>query len=134
MLLCLGDDAPIPKGGVKPTFTERPIIRQEGDGASAKVVFECKLVGEPMPEILWYHNETKIKEGKRHKIKVIKETTPLHDENREAAFYFVFLEIYGAKGPDAGIYKAVAKNASGEGHATINLTFEEGKTMKSIIQ
>ena len=28
--------------------------------------------------------------------------------------------------PLMGTYKAVARNASGEGHATINLTFEEG--------
>ncbi len=27
---------------------------------------------------------------------------------------------------DVGAYKAVARNATGEGHATINLNFEEG--------
>ena len=31
---------------------------------------------------------------------------------------------------DAGCYRAVAKNSSGEGQATINLTFEEGSKAK----
>ena len=41
-------------------------------------------------------------------------------------FYLVRLEISGVEAADAGTYKAVARNATGEGHATINLTFEEG--------
>ena len=36
------------------------------------------------------------------------------------------LEIANVDARDMGTYKAVARNASGEGHATINLTFEEG--------
>lgn len=36
---------------VKPTFTERPVIRQSDDGA--KVFFECRLVGEPKPAVTW---------------------------------------------------------------------------------
>ena len=42
-------------------------------------------------------------------------------------FYLVRLEISGVEAADAGTYKAVARNATGEGHATINLTFEEGE-------
>ena len=42
-------------------------------------------------------------------------------------FYLVRLEISGVEASDAGTYKAVARNATGEGHATINLTFEEGE-------
>jgi hypothetical protein len=36
---------------VKPTFTERPVIRQSDDGT--KVYFECRLVGEPKPTVTW---------------------------------------------------------------------------------
>ena len=36
------------------------------------------------------------------------------------------MEIANVDARDMGTYKAVARNASGEGHATINLTFEEG--------
>ena len=45
------DEAPIPKGGVKPTFTERPVIRQMED--ETKIMFECKMVGEPLPDVQW---------------------------------------------------------------------------------
>ena len=46
----------------------------------------------------------------------------------DAKFYFLCrLEIANVDARDIGCYKAVARNASGEGHATINLTFEEGK-------
>ena len=48
----LGDEAPLPsKAGVKPTFTERPIIRQTDD--EANIIFECRLVGDPVPEVVW---------------------------------------------------------------------------------
>ena len=41
-------------------------------------------------------------------------------------YYLCRLEITIVEARDMGTYKAVARNASGEGHATINLTFEEG--------
>merc|ERR1712111_174807 len=41
-------------------------------------------------------------------------------------YYLCRLEILNVDARDMGCYKAVARNASGEGHATINLTFEEG--------
>lgn len=39
-------------------------------------------------------------------------------------YYLVCLEIGGVDATDEGEYKAVAKNAHGEGVATINLNFE----------
>uniref|UniRef100_T1JKL2 Ig-like domain-containing protein n=1 Tax=Strigamia maritima TaxID=126957 RepID=T1JKL2_STRMM len=45
------DDANIPDEGVKPTFTDRPVIRQSDDGN--KVIFECRLVADPTPIITW---------------------------------------------------------------------------------
>ena len=41
-------------------------------------------------------------------------------------FYLCCLEISNIEAGDAGQYKAIAKNASGESQATINLTFDEG--------
>lgn len=49
--LHLGDAAPIPVDGIKPTFTERPVIRQSEDGN--KITFECRLVGDPIPTVTW---------------------------------------------------------------------------------
>ena len=114
VILFSGEEAPIPSG-CKPTFTERPTIRQLEEG---KITFECRLVGEPRPDVSWYHNERKV-EGRRHKV------TLTEDESK--MFYLVRLEISGVEAADAGTYKAVARNVTGEGHATINLTFEEGE-------
>jgi hypothetical protein len=41
----------VPVEGIKPTFTERPVIRQTEDGG--KVSFECRLVGDPKPTVTW---------------------------------------------------------------------------------
>ena len=112
-----GDEAEIPKNGVRPTFTERPVIRQTED--EAKVLFECRLVGEPLPEVVWYHNDTRLKGSRRHKMTLTEADSKL--------FYFCHLEISNVEAADAGVYKAVAKNKIGEGTATINLAFEEGK-------
>ena len=111
-----GEEAPIPKGGVKPTFTERPVIRQSEEEPN-KIIFECRLVGEPRPEITWYHNEKQIVETDRHKYSM---------ELDAKLYYLCRLEIANVDARDMGTYKAVARNASGEGNATINLTFEQG--------
>ena len=50
----------------------------------------------------------------------------------EKLYHLCRLEITNVDSADAGCYRAVAKNPSGEGQATINLTFEEGKTLKTI--
>lgn len=47
----LGDEAPVPDDGVKPTFTERPVIRQSDDGNT--ITFECRLAGDPKPTVKW---------------------------------------------------------------------------------
>lgn len=113
------DEAPIPKGrGVKPTFTERPVIRQAEDD-SGKVVFECRLAGDPRPEVAWYHNDARLTASSRHRMTL---------EELEAGnklFYVCRLEIAGVEASDVGAYRAVARNADGEGHATINLNFED---------
>ena len=103
-------------GGVKPTFTERPVIRQSEE-ETGKIIFECRLVGEPRPEITWFHNDKQIVETERHKYSM---------ELDAKLYYLCRLEIANVDARDMGTYKAVARNASGEGHATINLTFEEG--------
>ncbi len=48
-------------------------------------------------------------------------------EGGKVTAYLCRMEIFGVEGADVGAYKAVARNATGEGHATINLNFEEGQ-------
>lgn len=47
----VGDEAPVPEDFIKPTFTERPVIRQTEDGT--KITFECRCVGKPKPTVTW---------------------------------------------------------------------------------
>ena len=91
------------------------MIRQSDEGN--KIIFECRLVGEPLPEVSWFHNDKALSEGSRHKFTM---------ELDEKLYHLCRLEITNVDSADAGCYKAIAKNASGEGQATINLTFEEG--------
>ena len=148
MIVCEGDEAAIPTGGVKPTFTERPVshalcenvilsiqpthptcfgfscfhrlivfekvIRQSDEGT--KIIFQCRLAGEPKPSLTWYHGEKVVTESAR-----VKMTMKLDKK----MYYLCCLEISNVESGDAGQYKAVAKNASGESQATINLTFDE---------
>ena len=119
VIINLGDEAPLPQGGVKPTFTERPVIRQSDEGN--KIIFECRLVGEPVPDVSWFHNDKALSESSsRHKFSM---------QLDEKLYHLCRLEITNVDSADAGCYRAVAKNPSGEGQATINLTFEEGKTL-----
>ena len=107
---------------MKPTFTERPVIRQSDEGN--KIIFECRLVGEPVPEVSWFHNDKALSETGRHKFTM---------QLDEKLYHLCRLEINNVDSADAGCYKAVAKNASGEGQATINLTFEEGTFAPAVI-
>ena len=49
-----GDEAPMPDDGVRPTFTERPVIKQlDDDKSGGRIMFECRCVGDPKPEVEW---------------------------------------------------------------------------------
>ncbi|XP_047102337.1 muscle M-line assembly protein unc-89-like isoform X2 [Schistocerca piceifrons] len=113
------DEAPVPEDGIKPTFTERPVITQSEDGA--KVTFECRLVGDPKPTITWYHGKKMIKEAGRYKMSLVQD---------QKLYYLARLEISSVETEDGGEYKAVAKNKLGEGTASINLNFEGGDKPK----
>ena len=114
------DEAAVPSGGgVKPTFTERPVIRQSEEGT--KIIFQCRLAGEPKPNLIWYHGEKKVEESSR-----VKMTVKLDKK----MYYLCCLEISNVEAADAGQYKAIAKNEYGESQATINLTFEESAAGK----
>jgi len=68
-----------------------------------------------------FHNERPLKTSRRHR-------TSLQAAETQGGkpFFYCRLEIADVEAADGGAYKAVAKNKFGEGHATINLNFEEG--------
>ncbi|XP_022255917.1 muscle M-line assembly protein unc-89-like, partial [Limulus polyphemus] len=109
-------DEPDPSESGKPTFTEKPVIKQSND--FSKVIFQCRLVADPPPKIEWYHAGKLIKDGGRFKY-ILTSDKKNHS---------VSLEVGQVTAKDGGEYKVIAKNKNGEGLATINLNFEgDGK-------
>lgn len=58
--------------GFAPTFAKKPAIRQEEDGK--RLLFECRVNADPIPNIVWFHNGTPVKETSRHKASYTNET------------------------------------------------------------
>lgn len=54
--------------GFAPTFAKKPAIRQEEDGK--RLLFECRVNADPLPNIIWFHNGTSVKESPRHKVNI----------------------------------------------------------------
>lgn len=97
---------------VPPTFVLKPKIRQEDDGN--KLVFECQLVSNPRPDIVWYRGTTRLKDDFRTVMKI---------NEISSNKYTVALEVNDVIESDAGVYKVTAKNKQGEVSASINLNF-----------
>ena len=97
---------------VAPSFVKKPALRQEDDGN--RLVFECKLAGNPKPEVTWFREDIKIQNDERATFKV-------QEEGRNT--FAVILELNDVVETDAGLYKVKAKNKYGEVSASINLNF-----------
>lgn len=85
----------------------------------------CRCVGDPVPDIKWYHGkeETELLNGGRYKVSI---------ENDQQIYYIVKLEITNVITGDRGEYRAIASNLHGSGVATIYLNFEGGNKPKSV--
>lgn len=70
-----------------------------------------------MPSLQWYHGSTLLREDSRHRFSLSS------DKHNQLATLTLVDVVAG----DAGLYKAVARNKHGEGSATIELNFDEGK-------
>ncbi|KAG1672460.1 Disorganized muscle protein 1 [Nymphon striatum] len=106
------DSDDLPAGGAKPTFTEKPVIRQSDD--FNKIIFECRLVADPTPTISWRHAGQEVTDGGRFKYVI---SSDKHN-------HIVKLEISSVENEDGGEYKVFAKNKHGQGSANINLNFQ----------
>lgn len=95
-----------------PSFTQKPQLRQEDEGN--KLIFECKLLGCPRPEITWHRSDVKLIEDHRTVVKL---------QTIGTNSFLAVLEIDDVIESDAGLYKVVAKNKMGEVAASINLNF-----------
>ncbi|XP_014674156.1 PREDICTED: muscle M-line assembly protein unc-89-like [Priapulus caudatus] len=50
----------LPKKGIKPTFTHKPVIQQSEDGDT--ITFECRLSSDPKSTIAWYHGDKQMRD------------------------------------------------------------------------
>ncbi|XP_026819249.1 muscle M-line assembly protein unc-89-like [Rhopalosiphum maidis] len=107
------DEAPVPEDGIKPTFTERPIITQTED--SRNVIIECRLVGDPKPTVQWYHGKNIVKGSKY--------SSSLNVDQK--LYYLAKLEINNTEETDSGEYRAEAINVHGKCVANVNLNLND---------
>ncbi|RZF42380.1 hypothetical protein LSTR_LSTR004188 [Laodelphax striatellus] len=95
-----------------PSFTQKPQLRQEDEGN--RLVFECKILSSPKPDITWFRSETQLAEDNR---------TVMKTQTIGTNLFLVVLELDDVVETDAGLYKVKAKNKMGEVAASINLNF-----------
>lgn len=105
---------PAANGNFAPYFKQKPQLQQADDGN--KLIFECSLSANPQPSIEWWRGEEQLNESDGRTFFKI---SPIS----EADSFNVSLTLDDVVETDAGLYRVVAKNASGEVAASINLNF-----------
>ncbi|KAK3875075.1 hypothetical protein Pcinc_020036 [Petrolisthes cinctipes] len=78
------------------------------EGKTARL--DCVIVGQPEPEVIWYHDDTPVKESSDFKLL-------FHGDRCSLIIQEAYLE-------DAGIYRVVAMNSAGEASTACFLTVE----------
>lgn len=105
---------PAANGDFAPYFKQKPQLRQADDGN--KLIFECSLAASPQPSIEWWRGEDQLNESDGRTFFKI---APSSETNS----YNVSLTLDDVVETDAGLYRVVARNTSGEVAASINLNF-----------
>lgn len=100
----------IPEGKA-PRFPKKPTIKQKGD----KLVMECILEAQPLPDIIWYQGSKAIDLNERIKMS-------RQDAGKDS--YILSLEISNPTISDGGHWRCNAINAFGESNANIALNFQ----------
>ena len=78
------------------------------DAVPGKVArMECRVIGEPHPDVRWYRENEPLLEGGRYKFE--------DDGDLQV------LVISDVSGGDEGLYKCVARNSAGKAHCSADL-------------
>ncbi|CAF1142161.1 unnamed protein product [Rotaria sordida] len=96
--------------GGRPTFTKPPEVRMFEES----VLLECQCTADPVPSFVWTLGGKPIVLGTKYKQGIL----------TEGNTHKIFLEFGQVGQKDSGIYKATAKNAKGDGSASIELNIE----------
>jgi hypothetical protein len=111
-------------GDFAPAFKQKPQLRQADDGN--KLIFECSLAASPQPSIEWWRGDEQLNESDGRTFFKI---APSSETNS----YNVSLTLDDVVETDAGLYRIVARNTSGEVAASINLNFSRKLFYKHLI-
>lgn len=130
--------------GAKPSFLERPIIKQSTD--LKHVQFDCRLVADPKPTIQWLHKGEPIAPSSKIETLLIsvpststssssssssasvQQQQQQTSSNKQPQTYLATLILKGVDPEQTGDYKCIATNKHGSGTASINLNFVQGKS------
>ncbi|XP_032711907.1 titin isoform X2 [Lontra canadensis] len=105
----------------KPSFTQKLTFQYVLEGEP--VVFTCKLIACPTPEMTWFHNNRPIPTGLR---RVIKTESDLHHHSSS-------LEVKSVQSRDSGSYRLLAVNSEGSAESTASLlVMQKGKDEKCL--
>ncbi|XP_070364608.1 titin isoform X3 [Equus asinus] len=103
----------------KPSFTQKLMFKYVLEGEP--VVFMCKLIACPTPEMTWFHNSRPIPTGLR---RVIKTESDLHHHSSS-------LEVKRVQERDSGSYRLLAINSEGSAESTASLlVIQKGQDKK----
>ncbi|XP_045336328.1 titin isoform X4 [Leopardus geoffroyi] len=105
----------------KPSFTQKLTFQYVLEGKP--VVFTCKLIAWPTPEMTWFHNNRPIPTGLR---RVIKTESDLHHHSSS-------LEVKSVQHRDSGSYRLLAVNSEGSAESTASLlVMQKGQDEKCL--
>lgn len=91
--------------GTTPRFTQK---LQDVDVLPGKVArMECRVIGDPHPDVRWYRENEPLLEGGRYKF--------VEEGDLQV------LVISDVSGSDEGVYKCVARNVAGKAHSSAEL-------------
>ncbi|CAL4066271.1 unnamed protein product, partial [Meganyctiphanes norvegica] len=93
---------------VKPSVHQALKDMSVKEGKSARL--DCVIIGQPEPEVIWYHDDKPVKESSDFKLL-------FHGDRCSLVIQEAFLE-------DAGIYRVVAMNSAGEASTACFLNIE----------
>ena len=91
--------------GTTPRFTQKLQDVDVLPGKGARM--ECRVIGDPHPDVRWYRENEPLLEGGRYKFV----------EEGELQV----LVISDVSGSDEGVYKCVARNVAGKAHSSAEL-------------
>lgn len=78
------------------------------------ILLECRCAADPVPSFVWTLDGKNIAVGPKYRQGILSEGTT----------HTIFLEIFQITAKDSGVYKVTAKNAKGDGSASIQLNIE----------